>query len=301
MQADEQHKALVTGANGFIGSHLVSRLVANGWEVHVISRQGSRAAPGTEGSPVINHEHDGSTRSMIQIVAAAGPDTVFHLASLFRAEHKASDIKPMVESNLLFSTQLLEAMMENDVHKLVNTGTSWQHFEGKDYDPVCLYAAMKQAFQDIIVYYLEVSPLKAVTLKLFDTYGPGDRRAKLFSLLRRAARERLPLAMSAGEQLLDMVYIDDAANAFVMAADRLASGQTRKYEEFAVSSQQPVKLKDLVRLYGRVIGVDLPVQWGGRPYRKREVMIPWREGRALPGWYPQVGLEEGIRKMEDCA
>ncbi len=301
MQAGRPRKALVTGAGGFIGSHLVSRLVAGDWEVHVISRRGSRVVRGAKGLPVIKHEHDGSTRSMIRILAEARPDTVFHLASMFQAEHEAGDIEPMVKSNLLFATQLLEAMTENNVHQLVNTGTSWQHFEGKDYDPVCLYAAMKQAFQDILVYYVEVCSLNAVTLKLFDTYGPGDRRAKLFALLRRAARERTPLAMSAGEQLLDMVYIDDATNAFVMAADRLSNSQARKHEEFAVSSGKPLKLKDLVDLYARIAGVDLHIEWGGRPYRKREVMIPWREGRALPGWHPQVGLEEGIRKMEERA
>jgi nucleoside-diphosphate-sugar epimerase len=68
------------------------------------------------------------------------------------------------------------------------------------------------------------------------------------------------------------------------------------HETFAVSSGAPIRLKDLVAVYQRTTGQMLPIEFGGRPYRPREVMLPWNRGRPLPGWRPRVDLAEGIRR-----
>ena len=189
-------------------------------------------------------------------------------------------------------------MAVNGLQRLVNTGTSWQHYENKEYSPVCLYAATKQAFKAILQYYTETSSLKAITLKLFDTYGPDDPRQKLFTMLRKIARDQTPLAMSPGEQMIDLVYIDDVLDAFIIAADLLEHASVPEHGEYAVSSGAVIKLKDLVALYSRIIDRPLPITWSGRPYRPREVMTPWSGGSPLPGWRPKIKLEEGIMRME---
>jgi hypothetical protein len=88
---------------------------------------------------VINHAHNGTTEDMINIVGEAKPKIVFHLAPLFLFQHESKDVEALILSNVLFGCQLLEAMHINGYRLLVNTGTSWQHFENKDYSPVCLY------------------------------------------------------------------------------------------------------------------------------------------------------------------
>jgi len=293
-----QRKAIVTGATGYLGSHLARRLVRDGWEVHLIVRPSSSLAL-LEGvtDRVSIHEHDGSTEGMRSILTTANPVVVFHLASLFKAGHVAQDIVPLVASNILFGTQLLEAMAVCGVEFLVNTGTSWQHYENRDYSPVNLYAATKQAFEDILRFYAETTSIKAINLMLYDTYGPRDSRPKLFSLLRRAAGEGTVLAMSEGEQLLDLVYVDDVIQAYKVAAERLLGNGVCQLESFNVSSGHPVQLRDLVKLYAGISAQPLRVEWGGRPYRPREVMVPWNRGETLPGWKPVIGLEEGLGKM----
>ena len=292
-------KAIITGASGFVGSHLAGSLVGRGWTVHVILRTDSNLSliAGILDRITV-HRHDGSMERLEEIVRKVTPDVVFHLASLFLAQHRQEDVEPLVQSNVLFGTQLLEAMVKCGVHRLVNTGTSWQHYENHDYSPVNLYAATKQAFEDILRYYVEATPLQAISLKLFDTYGPGDPRPKLFTLLRRVAEQGEQLEMSPGEQLVDLVYIDDIVDAFLLAAKRLLVDAIPCHEPYAVSSGAPVKLRELVEIYGRVIGRTLPIRWGGRPYRPREVMVPWDTGSPIPGWRPRIGLEEGIGRME---
>lgn len=296
----EKKVALVTGATGFVGSHLVRRLIKESWKVHIISRPESslEIIKDVKGETV-NHLHDGTTDGMLRIIKESKPIIVFHLASLFLTQHQPKDLEPLIRSNILFGTQLLDAMAANGVYKFVNTGTSWQHYNNEDYNPVCLYASTKQAYEAILKFYIETTTLRVVTLKLFDTYGPNDLRPKLFNLLKKVAEDQKPLAMSPGEQLIDIVYIDDVVEAFLIAADRLLNNNAKKYEEYAISSGNPLKLRDLVKKYEEVIGKKLPIEWGGRPYRDREVMVPWKRGEKLYGWMPKVCLDEGIKKISE--
>jgi nucleoside-diphosphate-sugar epimerase len=296
------NRVLITGATGFVGSHLCRRLIRDGIEVHTIARLQSDV---TQIKDVKNdltiHIHDGSTDSMLKIVKDCRPEIVFHLASLFLAQHKSEDIEALIRSNITLGVQLVEAMAINQIPYLVNTGTAWQHYKNKKYNPVCLYAATKQAFETLLKFYTETSPLKVITLKLFDTYGPFDPRSKLFSLLRKCEKQKEPIFMSPGEQLLDLVYVDDVVEALLIAAHRLEAGKVEVHESYAVSSKKAVKLRDIVELYARLSGRKLNIMWGGRPYRPREVMAPWNNGGILPEWSPKIELKEGIQMMEQLA
>lgn len=292
------HKALITGGTGFVGSNLSKQLISDGWQVHIITIPNDNLDQIEElAGRVTLHLHDGSTDGMNRIVAEAKPDVVFHLASLFLSEHTSADVDRLVVSNVLFGTQLLDAMAAHGVTGIVNTGTSWQHYENRPYSPVNLYAATKQAFEDILQYYVDARATKAITLKLFDTYGPNDPRPKLFHLLEKVAREGTQLSMSPGAQMIDLVYIDDVVQAFVVAAKRLQDGSVQGYEKYGVSSGSPLPLRDLVETYGRIIGKELSINWGWRPYREREVMTPWNCYTKLPGWNSEISLETGIRKL----
>ena len=293
--------ALVTGGTGFVGSNLCRRLFNDGWSVHVIAIQNDNFSQLQDLLDAVTiHVHDGTTESMVNIVTAAKPKVVFHLASLFLSEHVVDDISRLITSNVLFGAQLLEAMTASGISEIVNTGTSWQHYENKPYSPVNLYAATKQAFEDILQYYVEAKHISAITLKLFDTYGPNDPRPKLFHLLNRVATENIPLAMSPGEQLIDLVHIDDVINAFAIAAQHLLRAEVIGHEIYGVSSGNPISLKELVALYEQVVGGKISIEWGGREYRYREVMVPCSDLRTIYGWIPAIDLKNGIHNIASC-
>jgi len=283
-----------------VGSHLVRALARDGCEVHAVLRASSdRAALGDALRGVERHTHDGSTAGLISIVRAARPAIVFHLASLFVAEHRPEEVEPLVLSNLLFGAQLLEAMSVCGVRSLVNTGTSWQHYRGRSYSPVCLYAATKQAYEDLVQFYVEAQDLRVLTLLLSDTYGPGDRRPKLFRALREHRASGVPLALSGGSQILDLVHVDDVARADRVAARRLRAFRKGGHERYAVHGREPTRLRDLVELYAALTRTKPSVSWGARPYRRREMMTPWMGGRRLPGWRPRMSLRKGLRELGD--
>ena len=293
MSLTSDKRALLTGATGFIGSHLVRRLHAEGWDTHVIVRPQSEGAAlqQTLGGEHV-HIHDGTTENMLAIVGTARPTAIFHLASLFLAQHQSKDIVPLIRSNVEFGTQLAEAAAVHKVPHFINTGTAWQHYGDEAYNPVNLYAATKQAMGDILRFYAEAGAFRVTNLELFDTYGPGDARPKLFSVLRQAAASEKPLGMSDGRQLIDLVYIDDVIEAYI-GAERAAGGA---FETYGVSSGSPLPLRQVVELWQRVMGRVVRVEWGARAHRNREVMRPWGGGRLVPGWEVRVKLEEGLRR-----
>lgn len=292
--ADRTERAprlLISGATGFVGSHLAPHLAATGAAVGCIVRAGSQ---GSLPAGVAALRHDGGTEELHDIVSRFAPDCVVHLASYFVAEHRPQDVAPLIAANLFFATQLADAAAAAGVGQFVNTGTAWQHYEGAAYDPVCLYAATKEAFDDILRYYRERFGLRVVTLELSDTYGPGDSRRKLVPLLLERIRDRQRLAMSPGEQRLSLVFISDVVAAFVRAIEIVGGLLPGEERRFGVGAKEEPSLRELVALFEREAGVALDIGWGERPYREREVMLPW-QGPALPGWRPKIDLSTGIR------
>lgn len=292
-------KILLTGLTGFIGGHLARSFCSSGAEVVGLVRKPVEA--GQLATGVRTALHDGTTQGLARIVSDVRPDVTLHLASLFVAEHRPEQVEELVASNVLFGTQLADALTSVGCGRLINTGTSWQHYEDRSYDPVCLYAATKQAFESILEYYVNARALKLVTLKLFDTYGPGDKRRKLFTLLREHGDSGQPLSMSEGNQLVDLVFIDDVIAAYEIAVKRvLLMPDSGTSETYGVSSGQPIPLRQLVARYASITRKRLDVRWGERPYRAREVMTPWAGAPRLPGWQARVPLEQGIIRMEEC-
>jgi nucleoside-diphosphate-sugar epimerase len=230
------------------------------------------------------------------IVETAAPQIVFHLASLFLSQHCYEDVANLIESNISLTAHLVEAMIQNNVKLLINTGTTWQHYQNRSYSPVNLYAATKQAAEDVIQYYHEAHALHCITLTLFDTYGPDDIRPKLLNVLKSAALSGNQLPLSPGEQFMNLVHVDDVVRAYLMAADRLIPHQNSGpfLEKYAIAADACVTVKDLVLLFETIAGTKLNMVWGERPYRDREIITPWALSNRLPGWIPEVSLREGL-------
>lgn len=292
-------RALVTGATGFVAGHLVADLLRNGHDVAVLVRpESDRYRVDALGGRCTVHVYDGSTAGLVELVRRADPEVIFHLASLVLSEHRVEDVEPLLRSNVLFGAQLLEAAVGHGVGRLVNTGSFFQHYGGADYSPTSLYAATKQAFASVLAYYVEVRGLAALTLTLYDTYGPDDPRKKLLSLLKAAAGAEEPLRMSPGEQRMALVHIDDVVAAFLHAARLLESApEEASGAEYSVGPDTLPTLREVAAVYAEATGMAPNIAWGGRPYRTREVMEPW-PGRRLPGWSPTIDLLDGIRRTE---
>jgi nucleoside-diphosphate-sugar epimerase len=291
-------KVVVTGATGFVGGQLVKRLSKEGIEVYTIVRPHSDVTRLKEVStPVVD---TGDTETLKAFFEEVKPDGVLHLASLFLAQHEADDIEALVSSNILFGTRLLEAAVASGTHWFINTGTFWQHYNNETYNPVNLYAATKEAFEAMAKLYYETTPLNFATIKLNDTFGPGDTRRKIFNLW-RSLDEGESLGMSPGEQIIDMSYIENILDAYMQMIQNLSSENADDFngKTYCVTANERVTLKEIAKIYEEATGTKLTIVWGERPYRDREVMYPWDKGTPVPGWKQKVSLHEAIQTTID--
>ncbi len=266
---------MVTGATGFVGGHVVRRLVDDGWTVDALVRDPAAMLP----DGVAIHEIPGPIDDLIGLVGDLAPTVCFHLATAFRGVHVPADIEPMVTANVAFGTALAEAVSRAGSCTFVNTGTVWQHYDARAYSPVSLYAAMKQAFTDVLRFYQEVADLPVVTLELTDTYGPGDPRPKLLPILLQAARNGTQLQMTDGTQLIDLLHVNDAVRALHRDRGRHAGRRLRR-----VGWRDPEPARP-----GRAL------REGVRPHRRRGVGRPAGtapgDDAAVDGLRSPAGLE----------
>lgn len=289
-------KLLITGATGFVGKNLVYKLLENNHRV-VVNLHSSTNLFGSKVETIRLME--GTVEDDINNLNSLNIDGIVHLASLYITSHKTEDVSTLLQTNILFSSYLLELACKLNVSWFVNTGTFWQHYKDSPYDPVNLYAASKQAFEAIAQYYINTNQIKFVTLKLSDTYGLGDPRPKILNLLDRISKSGELLYMSPGEQLIDISHISDVINAFILLIEKLfnCSKEIENGDSFAVKANKRYSLKELVKIFKEVSSREVLIKFGGKPYRDREVMEPWNTGTVVPGWKPMVSIEEGIKQL----
>lgn len=287
---------LISGGTGFIGKNLINFLMED-HNVFMLTRKKSFSSY-NKGSQYFYF--DGDIKNLRNFLIENNIKGIVHLASLYLKKHNENDILNLISSNILLGTQLLEASMGTRVLWFINTGTFWQHYQNSSYNPVNLYAASKQAFESMSMYYQETSKLCIVTLKLNDTYGPGDTRQKIINLWKNLILEGGELNMSKGGQLIDISYISDVCLAYLKLINLLSNSKNiGKFngKQYCIKANERFTLKDLAQIFEKVTGHCLNINWGAIDYAPREVMIPWEGGEVVPGWKPEVSLELGIAKV----
>lgn len=287
-------KILVTGTTGYLGRHVVPRLLQAGHIVYGVCRQHGISVESPADNPALTSiMWDGNSATFIKRCENLALDGAIHLATHYRRDHTAADVSLLADANLHLGMALLEVMSQQPGRRVVYTSTVWQdsHSDGT---PVNLYAATKRAFSEILRYYTSAHGIEAVSLMMADTYGEGDQRPRFLNAVRKSLLNGQPLLASGGEQIIDLLHVDDVCEAIMHA---FSMPVTKACEEFSVPSDELVNLRELVSRIERITGTTLNVTWGARPYAAREVFAPRFSTPSLPGWTKCISLDEGLRRV----
>jgi len=326
MTSLEAVSVLVTGATGFIGSHLAERLVAEGAEVTLaVEPRASKANIVSILDRVRVHEvdlRDGQT--VWQLVRKCQPSRIYHLAAVGVTE-PGIDPRLAVQVNVMGTLNLLDALTETDCDCFVNTGTCYEYghhtppppappnfgglenpvppkvggpggqHEAQTVDPINAYAASKSAAWLFCNMYHRTHGFPIVTVRPFTTYGPRQSKRALIPQTILSALRGEDLAMTGGEQTRDFTYVDDVVEGYIRASlSEKAIGQTIN---LGTGEERPIK--GVVLKVLEFMGNPVKPLIGALPYRPREI---WRlysdssKARELLGWQPQVSLEDGLTK-----
>lgn len=291
----DKKSCIITGATGYIGSHVTKYLLSQGWNVSIISDPAFGYGNIEEiKSQITIFEYDKNILSLIEFFKQTNADVVFHLAAAVITNYAPEQIPMMIQSNVQFGTEILEAMRHCNTKLIVTTGSYWQNYNSDTYNPVDLYAATKEAFEKIVQLYVDAHGFRHINLRLFDVYGEDDKRPKLWNTLKKIAGTDNTIDVSPGEQYLDVTHISDVCTAYEAAYNLLKGDTSITNETYGVFTGNQYTLKELIQKFAKAIGRNIKVNFGGKQYKKREVMHPKSNYKQLPNWSAKISASEGF-------
>lgn len=290
-------KILVTGASGYIGSNTCRALIRNGHEPIGLLRTNSSSAlldKYASATKIVRYEN---YNDLLHIVVQENVEAIVHLAASFSAADNYDSIESLMSDNITFATHLLHSAQKSNLKHFVYACSSWQFNDNFERESHNLYAASKNAFSSILEYFAKTHNINVINLALFDVYGPLDPRTKLFSSLARFADEKRVIELSPGEQILDLIHIDDVSNAFASAISYAEKQASLVNENFAVRTGRVYSLREYLTYFNTISGNQIEFKFGAKDYRENEVMTPPNLTEYLPNWKAHITFEDGLEQM----
>ena len=289
-------RILVTGANGFIGSHLCLRLCQEGAEVHAVYRS---ERPSGIGDPCWWQADLANLEEVRRIVNESRPQVIFHLASHVKGAPGLEHVIPTFQSNLQSTVNLLTAAAESGRPRVVLTGSLAEpDVENGESFPSAPYAAAKWASSGYGRMFHALYKLPVVIARVFMVYGPAQKDLTklipyvILSLLQGAAPR-----VSSGQRLVDWIYVSDVVNGFLA----LARAPGVEGTTIDLGSGSLVSIRDIVQQLVPLTGAQAKPQFGALPDRPLEPtrVAKTAEAFAKIAWQAQVSLQEGLQRTVD--
>jgi nucleoside-diphosphate-sugar epimerase len=300
-------KVLVTGGGGFIGSHVVDRLLTEGHEVRALDNFATGRRENLEAVLDDIELVEGDIQSYERAhTAVRSCDVVLHQAALPSVPRSVLDPLTSNASNVIGTLNLLLAARDSDVRRVVLASSSSVYGsnpelpkrEAQQTRPIAPYAVTKLAAEGYAQSFHRVYGLSTVVLRYFNVFGPrqdprSEYAAVIPKLIAAALQGTSPVIFGDGEQTRDFTYVDNVvqANLLAMEAPEAAG------EVFNVACGESVTLNRLVQLIGELTGRELVADHApARPGEVRHSRADITRARTELGYEPEVDLVEGLRR-----
>ena len=302
----EYERVLVTGGAGFIGSHLVDRLLKEGFDVIVLDNLSSghvrniKHHIGKRGFQFI--KGDIRNRELVNKLVKE-IDVIFHLAAIVSVPQSVRNPTLVNEVNVSGTLNLLEAARKSKVKRFIFASScavygnpqSLPIKEESPLRPISPYGASKLAAETYVQVFHKVYGLKTVCLRYFNVYGPRQsegRYSSVISRFLRALREDRPLKIYGdGKQTRDFVHVHDVVEANVLALkERKAVGEC-----FNIATGSPITIEDLAKKFMAVFGKKTKIAYL-KP-RRGDIRHSYADiSKAVEklGYKPKISLENGL-------
>jgi NAD dependent epimerase/dehydratase len=304
-------KVLVTGAGGFIGSHLTELLTGEGAEVRAFIHYNSRSdwANLDQLHPAVRSELDvvsGDIQDPFAVRRAVeGTEVVFHLAALIGIPYSYVAPQSYVTTNVLGTVNVLEAVRSEGTERMVHTSTS-ENYGEIQYSPIderhplqgrSPYSASKIGADQMAGSYFRAFGSPVSTLRPFNTFGPRQSLRAVIPTIAAQALSGPSVRLGSLSPIRDLTFVEDTARAFLAVAENDTAGLTLN-----AGNGKGISIGDLARLVIEVAGADAEVvadeEERVRPDASEvpELVCDSTRLRELTGWAPRVTLREGVER-----
>ena len=296
-------KILVAGGNGFIGSHVVRKLLSQGEKPILLIRNSSdmwRVKDIISQVNIFNVDE----RPLHELFKGENLSGVINLATYYKKQNTFEDISRMVDSNIKFPAQLLQLCKNYDVPTFITAGSYFQYGVNSHMSdiensiPRDSYAATKSALSKIMDYYSASSPIVAMELLPFTPYGEMDHDDKLIPYLIRNILSGRPVNLTSGFQKLNLVYVGDVASVFVKALD--SHIEENKSVHLNVANAQSYSIRDIITVMEEILKKHINVNWNSSITNEIDkdnmFVVNTKITEMILKWKPQYDLYEGLKR-----
>jgi nucleoside-diphosphate-sugar epimerase len=297
--------ALVTGAAGFIGSHLVDTLLKEGWTVIGLDNFSTGARSNLLNASGAFKLIQGDIRDETALeTAIKGVDVVFHHAAAISVPNSVEYPAQTTDMNCTGTARLLEAARDAGVDRVILASSAAVYgsnveipvSEDAPTAPESPYALSKRYTEQLALQYAEQYELDVIVLRYFNVFGPrqdpeGEYAAVIPQFIQLMADGQRPVIYGDGEQSRDFVHVDDVVAANLAAATTDCDG-----EIFNVAGGDRITINELVETLNTVLGTDIqPTYDDPRPGDVRHSQASISKAESMLGYSPSVDLEAGLR------
>jgi len=301
-------KVLVTGGAGFIGSHLVDKLMLDGHEVVVLDDLSSGSLKNIEhhlDEPGFRFVKGDIRYARTVEKALEGVDAVIHEAAIASVPLSIKDPALTDEVNIFGTLNLLEVSLRAKVKRFVYASSCAVYgaaselpiSEDVPLKPLSPYASSKLAAEERCKVFHENYGLETIRLRYFNVYGPRQAASEyagvMLKFLERIRRDQPPVIFGDGEQTRDFVYIGDVVEATLLALDREGAAG----EVFNIGTGEATTIKKLCEIFLKLTGKThlKPIYMDAKPGDIRHSQADITKAMKLLGYRPKVSLELGVR------
>lgn len=284
---------LLTGANGFLGSFILKKLLSDGFCPILILRPGSDVWRIKEEISECNvYRLTGEDREIEKLFGLYEIDAVIHTATNYGRNSSLSDL---LKTNVMFPISILEEGLKKKIQLFINTDS---FFAKKNYNQTYLreYTNSKRMLEQLLVNLN--TDIKIVNLRLEHVYGENDAEEKFFtSILTKMLANTPEIALTEGEQKRDFIYAEDVAAAYTLVINNIKS--LTKYQEFEVGAGKAISLRKFVEKLALHSGSKSSLKFGALPSRPGDIPSSSANTEALLalGWQQQYNLDQAISRI----
>jgi len=299
-------QVLITGAAGFIGSHLTKRLLIEGAKVHTLLLKDADIFRIKDIFSNLNVKYIDirDYESIRKYIREIKPQLIFHLAALRDVSRELRLIDEMIDTNVKGTVNLLKAIIEEKIpiEYFINTGSCEEYGNGitpfsetNKEIPVSPYSASKVASTYICNMLFRTYNIPIVTIRPFLTYGPSQDPDMFIPSLIIHCLKNKNFNMTDGYQTREFNYIDDIISAYIIAAksSKIAG------EIFNIGNGVEYSVKEVACKIVRKMNTGIKLNFGSIPTRPGEAEHFYcdnQKARLMLGWTPSVNLEDGLQK-----
>jgi CDP-paratose synthetase len=286
-------KILMTGATGFLGSHLAKKLVLERKDDLIVLK---RTFSNLERIELIKDKvkfYDIDTIDLTKIFDENNIDLIIHTSTEYGRGSFTSNI---IESNVVFPLRLLELFNKSGGKYFINTDTFFTKKENNGYSYLNGYVYSKRYFNELSTFLKD--HVKLINMRLEHIYGPYDNDDKFtVQIIQRLLNNEEKIDLTPGLQLRDFVYVDDVVNAYDSVIRNIE--EIKSNSIFEVGQGKVYSIQDFVTYAKSLTGSCSKLFFGSIPYRPNEIM--YSNANITPikdlGWLPLIDLKEGITLM----